>query len=422
MKKILIITGKFSPDPTANVIIAKNIINELKKRGYSIFCIAINQNEEINSNHTDNFPIYPIRSTLYGKYLQQNRNRSTNFLNLIIFKILFVLRRFKNIFGLMTFPDVDWSQSKSVYKLAEKIYLNEQFDYILSLFRPYSGVSASIRMKKKHPELICGAYYLDLISGSNKPKLLPNYLYKKLCYKGDISTFSKLDFVLMAKGGGEIYKGDEYRKIQSKLIYTDFPVFVSNSNIDSLVDNINELRFMYAGTLDKHYRNPTKMLQTLEMISNNHSNVTLSIYGHGNCSTIIEKFKRKNSYKIIEYGMAPHEEVLSAMFKSDFLINISNKTQNIVPSKIFELFASGKPIINFISNVSDISIDYFRKYPSVFGIEEWSNLHSFELELLSFIEREKGKQYDVAKIKDSYFENTPESVVNKLEEILSKYK
>jgi len=160
------------------------------------------------------------------------------------------------------------------------------------------------------------------------------------------------------------------------------------------------------------------MLRHLNEISKQVNGITLHIYGRGNCSSIIQKYKKESSYEIIEHGMVPHAYVVSAMQQADFLINISNSTQNIVPSKIFELFSTGRPILNFISNKSDISNKYFDNYPSVCNILEYETVTKQISYLKMFLLKEKGKFYPVEKLKKSFIENTPEFTGNKIEEYI----
>lgn len=336
----------------------------------------------------------------------------------IKFYILFISRKIKNIIGVLNFPNVDYLQARKVSKLAEKIYKEHNYDYIMSVFRPYSAVAAGIYMKRKYPEIISVANYLDLISGANKPKIISESLYKKMCIRGDVNTFSELDAIIMAKGGENVYKDDTYKKVNDKLTYVDFPVFTVKESKKNYIKKNSRLHFMYAGTLDKEYRSPEYMLNILDLISNDIENITLDIYGRGNCADIINEFKDKAKFKIVEHGMVPHEEIVSAMMASDFLINISNKTQNIVPSKIFELFSIGKPIVNFISNPDDITKEYFDKYPCVRNINQWEEPSKYYDKLQSFIKSETGKQYNLSEIREKYFENTPEYFANIFESII----
>ncbi|MFY9382352.1 MAG: hypothetical protein WAO54_09110, partial [Eubacteriales bacterium] len=109
--------------------------------------------------------------------------------------------------------------------MAEQLHRKERFDCIVGVFRPFSGVSAAIGMKKKYPGVICGAYYLDLISGAAKPRFIPKTFYDRLCYSGEVNAFRQLDFVLMAKAGQAIYSAPKYDCVSQKIHYVDFPLF-----------------------------------------------------------------------------------------------------------------------------------------------------------------------------------------------------
>ncbi len=419
-KKILIIAGRLTPAPGANVIIARNIIKELKNRHYEVSLISINQNEEISriSVYENYVHVYPVKSTMFARYLEMKRANKLSAADKVKYVFLLIARRIENIVFVLKFPNVDSSQSKAVFRTAEKLYKQEKYDCILSVFRPYSAVYAGIQMKKNHPEIISGAYYMDLISGSNKPELIPNSLYKKLCMKGDIKTFRALDFILMAKGGESIYKNKAYSGVNEKITYTDFPVFASGNDGKKQAESSGKIRFVYAGTLDRRYRSPEFMLNILKEAAQKTPGIVLDIYGRGDCYDIIDSYKNSAGFKIVEHGMAPHEQIMETMATADFLINISNKTQNIIQSKIFELFSTGKPIVNFISNPDDISRSYFDKYPAVLNIQEWGSLWEYSDKLNEFISLEAGKQYSAEEIKKNYFENTPEHFVDMLEKLI----
>ena len=416
--KILFITDRFLPTPTANTINTQKIINEMRKRGHKITCIAVNQDETDSVVFHNTIPVYSIKSTWYGRLLQLSKENRLGLLGRITLKCLVFIRKIKNALSIYKFPNVDPSQSKDVLKLVDKLYKQEGFDCVIGVFRPFSGVSAAISMKRKYPTLLCGAYYLDLISGSTKPSFVPNNLYKKLCYKGETKTFNELDFILMAKGGESTYSDSKYNRVNAKINYIDFPLFNIENGKHSIDYDKSKINLVYAGTLDKNYRNPIHMLRLVEKASKQINGIVLHLFGRGNCGSIIKEYKDRGSFQIIEHGMVPYEYVKSAMQQADFLINISNSTQNIVPSKIFELFSTGKPILNFVSNKNDISKEYFNKYPAVCLIAEWEDVEKQMSFLKEFIIKEKGNCYPVEGLKEKYLQNTPEFTVNIIEEYL----
>lgn len=421
MYNILIVTGNFFPEVSANGINVSNIGNELLKRGHNVTYISIAQNNLDKYDYMGS-DVYPIKSTKFAKFSNLKKEGKLGFWGNFYFFNLIILRKFKSILNIIRFPNVEPHQSKEALKVAEKLYHQEKFNCIIGVFRPFSSVSVAISMKQKHPEILSIAYYLDLINGATKPSFVPNIFYKKLCYKGEVKAFSKLDYILMAKGGKNIYSNSNYNSVNNKIHYVDFPLFNFNYNNGVTKFDKSKINFVYAGTLSKEYRNPNVMLKILQKTSEYINGIVLHIYGRGDCNSIINKYKLINSYTIIEYGVVPHDQVVSSMQEADFLINISNSKKNIMPSKIFEMFSTGKPIINFISNKNDITIPYFNKYPSVFNFNEWGICKEDLKLLINYIMREKGNQYSFFDIKSKYIENTPEYNVDILEKYIKLYK
>ncbi|MBQ8603961.1 MAG: hypothetical protein IJ410_03850, partial [Oscillospiraceae bacterium] len=101
----------------------------------------------------------------------------------------------------------------------------------------------------------------------------------------------------------------------------------------------------------------------------------------------------------------------------DMLLNIGNAISNMVPSKIFDYFATGKPIVNVqkIDNAPDV--EYFEKYPLQITLPEYSGEMQSQ-QLYEFIKTSKGKHLDFAQVKDLYYTATPEYVASIIENAL----
>ena len=102
---------------------------------------------------------------------------------------------------------------------------------------------------------------------------------------------------------------------------------------------------------------------------------------------------------VVHHGNVPLDKAFSTMANADVLINIGNTFSNQVPSKIFDYFAFGKPILN-VEKIADCPArEYFERYPHTFTLTEWqpcSNtntieqfLHNSKDILISFSEVEK---------------------------------
>lgn len=421
MSRILVLTSYYLPEPSANGINTEYIIEELKKRGHQVTCISVARDGENKFDVINGVPIYRIEDTVYGRQLDVYRNRKMNFLEKGLFYVLKYARIVKSIFIFFKFPDVELSQSKKRYRLALKLHQKNNFDCILGVFRPFSGIAATILMKKKYPSLLCGAYYLDLISGATKPPLIPRKFYKVLCNRGELAAFSKLDFILMAKGGRNTYTKQKFNSVNKKIRYIDFPLFAETIIKHNVKYEESKINLVYTGTLNRYYRNPEYLLKIFNIVSEKLSNIALHIYGKGDCKDIIEEYKIIGSFEIVEYGMVSHDIAKAAMYHSDYIINISNSSPNMVPSKIFEMFSTGKPIINVVSNKNDIAIGYFNRYPAVINILEWESDYKQVQCLIEFLKTQHKKKFSIDSIKEIFIENTPAYTVNLFEDIIEEW-
>ena len=100
------------------------------------------------------------------------------------------------------------------------------------------------------------------------------------------------------------------------------------------------------------------------------------------------------------------------------LFNISNKIDNQVPSKIFDYFAMGKPILNLQRIENCPAAEYFAKYPLVHNLQEWKSAEVAELK--NFLENAKGRNVDFATVKELYRTATVEYVAESMLDCFEK--
>ncbi|HOV68872.1 MAG TPA: hypothetical protein PLZ84_00945 [Clostridia bacterium] len=421
--KILVLTCMYLPNPSANGINTKYIIEELKKRGYEITCISIKRDNETKYEIIENTPVYRLDPSLYTRMTNKISNIKPRFISGLSYNAIRVLRKIKSMLLIVNFPNFDIIQARRIFRTIETLHRKNRYDCIIGVFKPYANIAALKLFKRKHPEVMCIGYYLDLITSLKRPMLMPVGFYDRLCYNEDIKTFKLLDTVLMAKGGEHRYNNPVYDSVREKIHYVDFPTFITSKNdiCDKRNTDNSKIVMTYAGTLDREYRNPELLLEALTGISSSVGAIELNIFGKHNCNNIFNKYNNTPLFRINDYGFMPHESVLEKMYESDFLINISNKIQNAVPSKIFELFSTGKPIISVIFDKNDITTRYFEQYIYVFNINAWESISYQTDKLLDFIKKHKGLNYSTDQILARYYQNTPSYTVNIIEEKLKRF-
>ena len=104
------------------------------------------------------------------------------------------------------------------------------------------------------------------------------------------------------------------------------------------------------------------------------------------------------------------------MEKADILLNISNTLDNQVPSKIFDYFSLGKPVLN-VQKISDCpSREYFDRYPLSFTLTDRTpDVQGMKEFLLSA----KGRCVSYDTVSELFYDATLEYAADKCEKILA---
>ena len=76
---------------------------------------------------------------------------------------------------------------------------------------------------------------------------------------------------------------------------------------------------------------------------------------------------------------------------TNIVINLGNTVINQIPSKIFELISSGKPIINFYFSKDDPSLKYFAKRPMCYSFNLSDYSETDVDKLMEFIKENDSK-------------------------------
>lgn len=419
--RILILNGRYPPDFSQNGRIVSVVAKALVDRGHHVTCIVRTDSRLSDREVIDGVDVVRVRESGFMKFILHGDENKNSITWRVIRRMLVYLRKGVMLFFMFGFPNVEPLMSRKMSKVARRLQKEERYDCAIGVFRPFSAVSAACKLKNTFPNIVCGAYYLDLLSGQPTPSLLPRKLFDRLAYRGEMLAFSGLDFVLMAKGGHEQYSQVQYSSVASKIHFIDFPTFsvVKQEHSDVKEEVDTEVRFLYAGTLVKSFRNPQHLLELIEALSKEVDNVSMHFYSGGDCKDVINQFSQNASFKIVQHGLVSHSEVMSAMMKADYLVNISNRSENMVPSKIFELFSTGKPIINLVKSSDDYANSYFKKYPYSLTLCESDVVTENSSLLQQFMSSESLVEKGTIDLEALFYENTPGYTATKIEEICS---
>ena len=255
---------------------------------------------------------------------------------------------------------------------------NNRYDLVVGYSPSFAGIIAArfYMLFNKKARLVLD--FGDPFSVSEEMPVNNYNLYKRLNYFSEYWAFKAASMTTFTNEKTLSLYRNKYPSIST---FEMLPHLVS---IDlfykkHVVDLSATLTFGYVGALHKGIREPQQAISVLEKLSGKLQEISVVFYGPLNGLDFFES-------KHVRYMGAVSRGVAIELLQGfDFIINIENENCPMVPSKINELMALGKPIINFLSR---INVSSFKDYPIVFNVSVDTNIN----EIVLFINEMKQKQ------------------------------
>lgn len=400
-KNVLLLCGYYYSDFNANTVCAKNIACELEKQGYNAYILTYYDKEQKQIDKC-----YDVKLDWLKRHVESLRN-SKGVLNRIRFLFWSSLRR---ILIFPFYPFAPSTVSRKYTKRALEIINKQKIDMVIGFYKPYDPIASCMKIKKKlGNKIISVTYHLDLANEpEDRDSLIGKYKKSKAlrAFKKE-KTSSDLIIAPLSESGK--YPEDNIR-------YVDFPLFISETGVESGFNfDKNAINLVYVGSLDDRNRNPEYFFNVIQKVNEKSSKkVILHIWGK-----MASDFDNYSNEIIQFHGIISNECVIDLLKNSDYVVNISNYiTYQWIPSKIFQLFASGKPIINVVNNSKDVAVEYFRRYGCVCYIEEFKHNFDKDVEDLFRFLLESHDLETSTDIERKFESSTPKYFVRQIEELL----
>lgn len=404
MASIMFLTSNFIPQVDANGVCVYNLAKALIDKGHSVYCVSEKTAGLCEHEVMENISVYRVSPAWFGQFYSKYANGSV--IERFLCKSVHIVR---NLCLIPFFPNVSPIRARKVYNAARRICEAEKIDVVIGAFRPYESIYALHKLKGKYGGKVkCIALYLDVHS-SKRTTGLGRAFYGKRAVTAYNKDLTQLDRVFVPKANYTEFV-NAFGK-NEKLESFDFPVYVrQNAVTEYRVDFDREnIHFAYIGTLNRKNRNPEEVLCLFRELKKRNYPVKLHVWGN-----VFEVKDTLDAYTdVAEYhGFLEYQYVNSVLAQADYLLNILNaETHDMIPSKIFQLFATGKPILNILSNPKDRSVSYFEMYGNACTINTTETDIVERLRLLSvFLDAEKV----TVNADELYLENMPEYVADKL--------
>lgn len=395
-KKVLLIGSGNLLGANGNCV--KNVANEFDRRGYKVYVIATSCND-LTKYENDNICLSQINESLFEKLLNNKENR--RFVQWF-FAFINLIRR---ILILPFYPNVSPINSVKVYKNARRLINTEKIKVVVSFYRPYEAIYASKRIKQKFSDIKVFVFHLDLLTS---PKIAFNFAKPLLVKRFREAFDDELDIVDRVI----VPESVDHAQIVGthnieKLALSGFPVCSINEPriMPDFMYDKTMLNVVYIGSLDKMNRDPTIALKVLNKVNESREGrVQLHIWGKVDDYIV----KQISNYQYINYhGSIDHKYTPWLLENADCFLNISNYiTFNMLPSKIFQYFEFDKPILNFVKNIEDCSLNYFVRMSNALNIMEDNIEDSIINDINNYLEsfsNEQKKEKDLYMYTPAYF-------------------
>ncbi|MFP7299072.1 hypothetical protein [Neobacillus niacini] len=428
-KKILFISRDFWPKSNGTISCLENFLPYLGEKYDVILYSAKNSlntssTEEYNNitikrpmSFWDNFIL--MKLYILGKLERLGLNKLIKKILIIIVKIIFlfplsIAKRSGIIYG--------WE--KNLIKYLRKHEDLESFDIIIAVGAPFLNIRSAYNIKLENQHLNFIMIQFDLYT-DNPIALIEDTKFNLRNSRLDEEQrwYEIADIVLVTNEMNNTIMNSELKAWDSKTFAINMPNLsdILNHNSNYIFNNDNDdINIVYTGTLYEDIRNPTFSLEIFNLITRKDPRIKIHILGSG-CEEIIKEYKIKMGENLIFYGHQSKGFSIDAIYSSDFMLNISNRTTSQAPSKILEYIGSCKPIINIYNVKDDICKIMLGNYPLNLSIkEDYSKLNKLSNEVYEFILNSMGKKCSFNDVKQNYKEYLPETFTNKIIKLIEK--
>lgn len=403
-KKILIIGSTLLPNPSANGVCVCNIAKEFLKEDCEVYCIGTQKKNQQNFEISEGLHIYRIKEAWFSKFHDEFSNGSAA--ERVFCKVVHLLR---NVCLIPFHPNTNPIRSRKVYRLACKLVVEKKIDIVIGSYKPYESIYTVQHLKSRYGKrLYCISYYLDYLIENKYTSVIRDF-YVKSCRRAQEKDICCLDRVLIPIAEKQQFEA-QYGA-HSNVDYLELPVYVKEectpmADLPYRQDTIN---LAFVGSLNTWNRSPERLLKLLKAVQAKYPNMRLHVWGNTNDTKNI----LAQCPEFVEYhGYVESKYIPSIIDHADWVVNISNKRDfRLVPSKIFQLFASGKPILNYVFDRNDVSLPYFERYENTYWVyDDEANSEVTVTKLAEALQ----KKWLPLNVGELYRGNMPEVVAEKI--------
>ena len=394
--KLLFVLGQVYPHDDANSLIMTRLSKELRKRrpDISVFFLgsSIDEKTKYEEDIDDiNISRFKINNRYPHSIYLQTLLRETSALSSVR-RLKRFIRHPLLLMELLTKQVANGNLSSQYKYHINNICKKHSIDILIGVCAPFNAALGAAKSQYKKLPFIF--YQLDPYF---KHYLQPNYnkamrLESYVCKQAAAIIMSDLIY--------HDYKSSPLKKFLYKTSVMEYPAFSNDTtpHDHQKTETINKnkcIHLVFVGSLYGDIRSPLYLLQIVYHLIGKGIQLHLDLVGPvmSPLGEETEKYIDLLGNTVSMHGQVDSIESKAWMSKADILVNISNTIPNQMPSKIFEYFSTGKPIINLYKLEDCPTLKYMKRYPYAISIPEFNRKPQNHIDdVLQFIRESKGKQ------------------------------
>ena len=405
--KILIVTRCFFPHGDASSSVVENLAEALTQKGCTVKILAMTADQKDTDIRlwgpcqTRNIYVATWKTPERLRRELKDRPLSASW--------TFFRKTMSKVYGKMMPAYRKLSMNPQFVKAYKKAIGQElqasQYDLCLVTLMPQEAIYAALRVCRSNTPITM--YQLDTYWNN---QLCPEK-YQEERKEFERKAIQECAFSIVTP---IIHKTDSeiYPELIHKIIPAEFPMIKPLPSFEEKTQEDGKTHCVFLGTLYPELRPPEKVVACISQMKDR--DIVFDFYGDR--QELIRKCPEyeENKDRIRLHGRVSSDEAESVRANADVLVNIDNTNLFQVPSKIFEYFSTGKPILNFYFNPDSPILPYLERYPLCLNIPlgQEPGKEGMAQRMEAFIRESAGKHVPFEMVEAQYRESTPAYVAD----------
>lgn len=403
---------------SANGICTKAIMERLAE-SHCVYCITNREDGQGPAYQQGSVQYYTVRPRLVYSMASRLAQRDAPSARAKAERVaLFIINKLKLILTAPIWPLISPLYANRLYRTARSVCRKQSIDCIVPVYTQIDTLIAACRIKKRFRSIQYVPYFLDSLSGGYGPRYFTKDWIRRQGLRWEHLLLPEADHIIAMESSRRHHRAYSSRMVYyDRIHFLDLPLLTAPNPEAALGPDLmdpHQINLVYVGTLPNGIRSPEYVLKVFSHIRDQR----WQLYFVGEDGHEKLNFAARQDPRIHVIGRVSHETALRYEAQASALVNIGNRNPNMVPSKIFEYFSWGKPIVSTAASGDEPSIPYLRRYPRVLILDETAPDPGAEAErLVAFIDAARGASICPSVIQKEFYSNTPEATVAFLQEI-----